>query len=92
MDPPIPSHLVEALDLAEGDIRLLAFKYATLAKANATRPANTDGTARDGNSKKTDGASGHEQGEGESLSEEDICALLDQHVIPDIEDEQRRRV
>lgn len=82
MDPPIPSHVVEALDLAEGDVRLLTFKYATLAKATAKRLTNTDETVHNGNSKKTDGDGDQEQREGESLSGEDVCALLDQHVRP----------
>lgn len=82
MDPPIPSHVVEALDLAEGDVRLLTFKYATLVKANTKRLTSTDETAHDGNSKKADGGGDQGQREGESLSEEDVCALLDQHVRP----------
>lgn len=79
MDPPIPPDVVETLDVAEADLRLLNFKYAALAAASAKHPAAAErngndgnggdiGTARDGGADVT------------ALTEADLGGLLDQHV------------
>lgn len=78
MDPPIPANVLGALDAAEGDLRLLSFKYAALAAAQAKRPPPPPPETSQG------GGGGGSAGEGgeaeEGLSEEDLRGLLEEHV------------
>jgi len=87
MDPPIPANVLGALDAAEGDLRLLRFKYAALAAASAKRPrpppAETSQGSGGGGDGGGDGGAGA-TGEGgemeEGISEEDLRGLLEEHV------------
>lgn len=87
MDPPIPANVLRALDAADGDLRLLCFKYAALAAAVAQRPQPTPGETGEGDggrgdSSGTDGAEGAGGG-GEAeggLSGDDLIGILEQHV------------
>lgn len=72
MDPPIPAHVTDILDAAEGDLRLLNWKYAVLLTATAKR---TNASTRGVNP-----AAAVETAKGSSLSEEDVIALLSEHV------------
>lgn len=89
MDPPIPTNVLRTLDAAEGDLRLLCFKYAALAVAVAQRPQPTpdetgEGDGGGGGNRDADGAEGA-GGSGETeggLSEDDLLGLLEQHVSP----------
>lgn len=71
MDPPIPDNVLETLQAAEADLRLLVFKYSVLAAAVSKRPA-APATERE-----ADGGVG---GGGSGLCEEDLLGFLDQHV------------
>lgn len=77
MDPPIPPNILETLEAAEADLRILKFKYKGLTVANAKRPAAV-ATADDkgGGIGTADKASTEEGG----LSEEDVRVLLEQDV------------
>ncbi len=83
MDPPVPANVLGALDAAEGDLRLLSFKYAALAVAHEKRPPPPppSETSQGGGS---GGGGGETTGEGggveEGLSEEDLRGLLEEHV------------
>ena len=81
MDPPIPGHVLETLQAAEADLRLLVFKYSVLAAAVAKRPTApaTEGEA--------DGGVG---GGGGGLCGEDLLGLLDQHVRSQLSPLQNR--
>lgn len=89
MDPPVPASVLRTLDAAEGDLRLLSFKYAALAAAVAQRPQPTPGETGEGGgggggldagADVVAGAEG-EGGEAEGgISEDDLLRLLDQHV------------
>lgn len=87
MDPPIPGNVLRTLDVAEGDLRVLTFKYAALAAAVAQRPQPppTDAGDGDGGAGGSSGADGTgaavEGGEVEGgISEENLLGLLEQHV------------
>ncbi|CAM9209213.1 unnamed protein product [Ectocarpus sp. 4 AP-2014] len=80
MDPPIPPNVTETLDVAESDLMLLTFKYATLATAAAKRPlSSTVGETNEGGD--NTGGTGDESVAG-GLCEENLSGLLDEH-IPD---------
>lgn len=84
MDPPIPPYVLGALDTAEGDLRLLSFKYAALTAAVGKRPQSPVDTG-EGAGVGVGGAgggaevAGGEEAEG-GLSEDDLRELLEQHV------------
>lgn len=76
MDPPIPANVLETLQAAEADLRLLVFKYAVLAAAISKRPA---APVIEGEADGSIGGGGLHGGGG-GLSEEDLLGFLDQHV------------
>lgn len=81
MDPPIPPNVLGALDAAEGDLKLLTFKYAAVAAAVAKRPqppAEPGEGGGGGGGGDADGTEGNEPKKG--LSEDDLRELLEQHV------------
>lgn len=87
MDPPIPANVLRTLDAAEGDFRLLSFKYAALSAAIAQRPQPTP--AETGESDGGGGGSGGAVGAGAAgdsaeaeggLCIDDLLGLLEQHV------------
>lgn len=83
MDPPIPATVLSILDAAEGDLRLLTFKYAALAAAIAQRPRATapaeTGEDDGGVASSAGAADGGGEVEGD-FSEDDLLGLLEQHV------------
>ena len=90
MDPPIPANVLGTLDAAEGDLRLLCFKYAALAAAAANRPkptpigeseagAREPGGGSSSSANEAEGAGGGGEEEG-GLSEDDLLGLLEKHV------------
>ncbi|CAN0183838.1 unnamed protein product, partial [Pylaiella littoralis] len=81
MDPPIPPNVLGALDAAEGDLKLLTFKYAAVAAAVAKRPqppAEPGEGGGGGGGGDADGTEGNEPKKG--LSEDDLRELLEQHI------------
>lgn len=65
MDPPIPARIVDSLDTAESDIRLLTFKYAVLG-------------AVVGGERAKDGSQGGAQAA--TLTEEALKIFMEKHV------------
>eukprot|EP00903_Cladosiphon_okamuranus_P012352 g11581.t1 len=87
MDPPIPAIVLRTLDAAEGDLKLLCFKYAAIAAAVAQRPQPTPGETGEGDggrgghsrTEAAEGAEGGGEAEG-GLSDDDLLGLLEQHI------------
>ncbi|CAM9135050.1 unnamed protein product [Scytosiphon promiscuus] len=84
MDPPVPPNVLHSLDLAEGDLRLLTFKYAALSVAVSRRPSIVDANGGNGGEEGAGATRNGTEGRGEDLegglSEEDLCGLLDEHI------------
>ena len=91
MDPPIPPHVEEALDTAQTDLNLLRFKFAVLTAARAKRSAATAskagidvGTKDTAKTKRSAATAASNSGANDeakdSLTEDELAALLNQHV------------
>lgn len=74
MDPPVPAHVIDILDAADGDLRLLNFKYAALATAAGKRAAVDPGNDRAERETGVEGVN--------ALTEADLNTLLAEHVSP----------
>lgn len=86
MDPPIPTNVMETLQAAEADLRMLVFKYSVLAAAIAKRPAAP------ATEDEADGSigGGGPHGGGGGLCEEDLVGFLDRHVRSQMSSLQNR--
>lgn len=74
MDPPVPVHVVKILDAADGDLRVLNFKYSALVTGAGKRTAVSSAGDRPEEEIEVEGVN--------SLTEEDLSNLLAKHVSP----------
>lgn len=75
IDPPVPAHVIDALDAAEEDLRLLDFKYAVLVAVSSKARAGVGSPAGE----KESGGDVAAEGDSE-LTEEALKAHLAKHV------------
>lgn len=90
MDPPIPPRVEEVLDTAQADLNLLRFKFAVLTAARVKRSAataskdgtdvGTKGTTKTKRSVTTGSNSGANDVANDTLTEDELAVLLNQHV------------